>query len=582
MKRRTFEVDPWKLTAKQLKATLTAAGIKPYGSEKALLIAALAGALNGHRKEKVERALSELTQSPRGIFQLRPRERSGRWNGSLRSAGVLRFKNKAALTKGLRAFAGQSYTEFFDASSWEVGDDGLTATLNLDTELPVDCESYELAFDAIATKASEGFVDVKGIGRRTIRHHAKGIVLEHRTKVTKDPLGEAGLKPAAKKKAAAKKKSKEQSISVRVPCNGGLAIEGEGSLFAIYGKDVTVFDAEASKLRCHADELPYEMTRMAQVGRKVVTARHFSDEVGWWSLDDDTCGNVDLGSSIAVLGDSVLAAHTMEGELRLWHAPTGEVYKLGKRMGYTMGAQLRGDEIIAWGDEGVVAFKKTKKGYERFWKADGECAVVLDDGRVITAAGEKLMLYSKNLERTKTMKLYVQATCNTPDRHDGADWGMLRLDSGRVLLRSSTAVHALDVGKWKLTTLELPGSDKGGSGPLVRIGPTRWVTFAANVLYGESWFKHDANVFVFDSDMTLVSKLNAKCPPRGVVALDDKRVVVRVEDAVNGKVLLIFDATTGRKVGELKGHKKQVLGMGRLANGQLVSWAKDHTARVWK
>lgn len=72
--------------------------------------------------------------------------------------GILRFKHKPALERGIAAFEGRAYPEFFTSAIWKV--EGLVASCELTFEIEVDCH-YEDAFLAMALEAVDGAVDLR-------------------------------------------------------------------------------------------------------------------------------------------------------------------------------------------------------------------------------------------------------------------------------------------------------------------------------------------------------------------------------------------------------------------------------------
>lgn len=61
------------------------------------------------------------------------------------------------------------------------------------------------------------------------------------------------------------------------------------------------------------------------------------------------------------------------------------------------------------------------------------------------------------------------------------------------------------------------------------------------------------------------------------LVLDDGTIA-----AWNRNAIRIWNLESGELLLELEGHTKEVAGVAQLANGQLVSWAKDRTIRVWE
>lgn len=84
----------------------------------------------------------------------------------LRVAGWLRFGNQAQLAKGLRAFAADSPSEYFDETSWDVV--GLDATIRLEVELPGDFTNVERPFMEMVKAASAGYVDYFEDGKKHV------------------------------------------------------------------------------------------------------------------------------------------------------------------------------------------------------------------------------------------------------------------------------------------------------------------------------------------------------------------------------------------------------------------------------
>jgi WD40 repeat protein len=88
----------------------------------------------------------------------------------------------------------------------------------------------------------------------------------------------------------------------------------------------------------------------------------------------------------------------------------------------------------------------------------------------------------------------------------------------------------------------------------------------------------DGVVRIWTPDAALVRAL-PKVPNLGAVALDPKG---RLLASASGKLVIVYDAQTGKQLASLPGHTDTVTGLAFSPDGtQLTSSSRDHDARVW-
>jgi WD40 repeat protein len=70
-------------------------------------------------------------------------------------------------------------------------------------------------------------------------------------------------------------------------------------------------------------------------------------------------------------------------------------------------------------------------------------------------------------------------------------------------------------------------------------------------------------------------------PPTRVAAFSSCGRLLVTSDHEQGNALVLWDAATGRRLHELRGHRRIVHGAEFTSSGELRSWGADGTLRVW-
>ncbi len=519
--------------------------------------------------------------------------------------GALRFKHRAGLEKGLVAFDDNAYPEFYKSELWTLV--GSFAFIDRQFEVEVDCKFSE-AFVAMAREAVDGAIHLGESDREDTYHRIKKIgkpvnrwvastanrgalsfggecdeLLAAWAPLVEKARADDGAKNAKDAKKLAKSAAKCAVVELPGNASHVVALPG-GSFAASCGTKVVFFDAAGTiqgTTECCLEE--YDMFGMGISG-------------------------------LVAIGDGrVVAFQELGHEVRVMRLGDGKAAAAGLPRGRTdciKGGRQIGEKLALTSSRSVAIIELTTLTLEREIKP-------WEDEYV----REVLPLGGHMLVSTSSESAVVDAAFNTVAVIKG---GYPFPVPGGVLLRSDRTAILVDESGAERLRFEIGDVGSGmremGDKPaMALIGgdvcvASRWPSAAArfDLATGErKWLTtktHEvspggcivAGAFVatwspppfIRGKETTIAVLDA-ASGNLVAKLDTKNPVADVIAHGNGCAALLDGRTAGSKITRwadltnpraetLAGHKGRVRGLLSLADGRLLSWAADKTARFWE
>ncbi len=521
--------------------------------------------------------------------------------------GVLRFKHRAGLEKGLAAFDDNAYPEFFKSELWALS--GPYAECRRTFEIEPDCD-YTDAFLAMAREAVEGviylregdkakqFVRITKLGRpinrwtkfeddaRTRKFGAEATdLMKSWAEAMAEAATAASTKAAqdAKREARKQAKSKVSAHVVELPANpsrvialrdGALAIAtGSKVCFVAPTGEITatvdcalgeydMFGMGITRLHGLDDGRVLAFQELASEARLVDRAMPQATAIksdGERTIKDGTSAGpltvLRALHSALVLGPATSIAHT----LTPW--PDDYLRCVALWRGGTLAAT---SSNTAWFDA---------NGVQKFAVA-GELALTRDETFVVYRDDGVLAMIDDAGADVRTIAIGDVGHGAAEDDYPRS-WAM-RGDRFIATTRWPSRVR-----EWNLTdgslTWQHDNTHESMPGGLIATD-----TLVATWSPPPYIRAKDTSILVTAGDRE-VARLDAKAPVIGMTAIGDDTLVAFVEGRTAGSKLFVWrDAATTPKLETLSGHKGRLRGVLALPDRRLVSWAADKTVRIWQ